>query len=115
MPYGRAAPVLYILGGRRVRKEEENEAPKVSQNGACCTRPSKITLALRLTQVFRGAEKVQYGGLYISLGGRQDCGGITRLAAALRPGLGGGERSKGARTRRAGVLFGFQGPRRPPL
>ena len=115
VPYGRVSPVRCVLVGRRVEKEEEKEGPKLSQIGACCKRASKITLTLRLTQVFRGVMQMQCGGVHMSRGDRQDCGGTTRLAAALRPGLGGGRRSKGTRIRRAGVGVGFRGPRRPPL
>ena len=89
VPYDRVAPVRHILGGRRVRKEAEKEGQNVCIINPGCAPAAKITLAQRLSRVFRGIEKVQCGGVCVSRGDRQDCGGTTRSAAALGPGLGG--------------------------
>ena len=62
VPYDPVAPGRRILGGRRVRKEEEKEGQNVSQLGLAHTLAEKITLGQRLSQVFCGVMQMQSGG-----------------------------------------------------
>ena len=62
VPYDRVAPGRRILGGRRVRIEDEKVGQNVCQNGPAHTLAEKITLAQPLSQVFCGAMQMQLGG-----------------------------------------------------
>jgi hypothetical protein len=62
VPYDRVAPVRYILGRRRVRKEAEKEGQNVCIINPGCAPAAKITLAQRLSRVFGGVMQMQSGG-----------------------------------------------------